>query len=277
MTFNLESSRAPSRSFHFSVVRDEMFTPLMTFSALVNTLMSYERQYGMVTYGVHGQLRIKDHDPVSFDNVFSGSDSPAGSAASYVAAPITALVTNDYEKVEIEGVDLTFTSTEEPRTATLQRVWIDDPRPRAGRTVPVKVLLRTYRGEDILRTVPIQLPPNVTGNLSVMVTDGLRLTQIEQREARGSQTRTVAQLIRTLNKARRNDTLYIRLLGSDAGAVVNGESLPALPPSVLAVVESDRNSGGVGTLNSVTLGEWQIPIDNAVSGVRTLTITVSPN
>jgi hypothetical protein len=58
---------------------------------------------------------------------------------------------------------------------------------------------------------------------------------------------------------------------------VNGESLPSLPPSVLAVVEADRNSGSVTTLNSVTLGEWQVPIDNAVSGARTLTISVSPN
>ena len=93
--------------------------------------------------------------------------------------------------------------------ATLQRVWIDDQRPRAGRTVPLKVLLRTYRGEDVLRTVPIDIPANARGNLSILVSDGSRLSQAEMRETRPTEPRTVPQLIRTLNKGRRNSTLYI--------------------------------------------------------------------
>ena len=58
-----------------------------------------------------------------------------------------------------------------------------------------------------------------------MVSDGARLAQTEQREARLPQPRSVPQLMRALNKARRNNTLYVKLLGSDAGAVVNGELL----------------------------------------------------
>ena len=45
-----------------------------------------------------------------------------------------------------------------------------------------------------------------------MVSDGQRLTQTEQREARLPQPRSVAQLVRALNKARRNNTLYVKLL-----------------------------------------------------------------
>jgi hypothetical protein len=277
VTLNLESDRVPTRTFHVGVVRDQMFTPLMTFSALANTLISYERQFGTATYAVHGKATIKGHDPISFDNLFSGAESPAASVSAYVIAPITELVTNDYEKVEIESIDLTFRATEEPKTATLERVWIDDPRPRAGRTVPVKILLRTYRGDDILRTIPIQLPTNVSGGMAVMVTDGLHLSQMEARERRAQPSRSVPQMIRLLNQGRRNDTLYVRLLASDAGAVVNGQVLSSLPPSVLAVVEGDRNSGSVGALNSVTLGQWEMATDTAINGTRTLTLSVSPN
>ena len=277
VTLNLESDRVPTRTFHFGVVQDQMFTPLMTYSALANTLLSYERQFGTATYAVHGRAILKNHDALSFDNLFSGTDSPASAASTYVIAPLAELVTSDYEKVEIDGIELTFKATEEPKLASLERVWIDDPRPRAGRTVPVKILLRTYRGEDVLRTVPIQLPSNATGTLSVMVSDGLRTSQIEARERRTTQPRTVDQLIRALNRARRNDTLYVRLLASDAGAIVNGEALPSLPPSVLAVIEGDRNSGNVNALSSVTLGEWQLGTDTAINGVRTLSFTVSPN
>jgi hypothetical protein len=143
--------------------------------------------------------------------------------------------------------------------------------------VPLKVLFRTYRGDDIVRTLPIEIPANATGTLSVLVSDGARLGQAEQREARSPQPRSVDQMIKSLNKARRNNTLYIKLVGSNAGAVVNGELLRSLPPSVLGVLESDRNGGTFNPLHSATLGEWELPTEHAVVGSRTLTIAVSQN
>jgi hypothetical protein len=77
-----------------------------------------------------------------------------------------------------------------------------------------------------------------------------------------------------LNRTRRNNRLYVRLVNSSAGAVVEGEVLPSLPPSVLAVLDADRQSGGVAPLASATLGEWEVPIDSAVSGSKTLSIRV---
>jgi hypothetical protein len=213
---------------------------------------------------------------VALENLFSGDSAIVG-AASYIVTPLTALLGNDYEKVDIEGIDLAFTSGEEPRTATLQRVWLDDPRPRAGRTVPLKILLRTYRGEDVLRTIPIDIPANASGTLSIQVSDGLQLTRAEMREARPSQPRSVPQLIRTLNKTRRNNAVYVKLVGAESGAVVNGELLSSLPPSVLAVLEADRSGGSFNPLSSATLGEWQMTTEHAVTGVRTLNISVSPN
>ena len=100
---------------------------------------------------------------------------------------------------------------------------------------------------------------------------------MEQREARPQQPRSVAQMIRALNKARRNDTLYVKLLGTEPGAVVNGELLSSLPPSVLGVLEGDRNGGNFNPLHSATIAEWELPTDHAVAGSRTLTISVSQN
>jgi hypothetical protein len=84
-------------------------------------------------------------------------------------------------------------------------------------------------------------------------------------------------MIKQLNKARRSNTLYVKLLASEAGAIVNGELLSSLPPSVLGVLEGDRNGGSFNPIHSATLGEWEIPTDQAVNGARTLTITVSQN
>jgi hypothetical protein len=276
LTLTLSADRAPKRTFRFELANDQMFTPLMTAAAISNTLASYERQYGTSTFYVKGSAKVTGHEAVAFDNVFSG-DQPSINASTFVAAPIAALLGNDYEKVAIEGVDLTIGSSEEAKTATLERVWLDDQRPRAGRTVPLKVLLRTRRGEELLRTVPIEIPANATGTLSVLVADGNRLGQIEQREARSAQPRNVDQMIRMMNRSRRGSTLYVKLLGSDPGAVVSGETLTALPPSVLGVFEADRSTGSFSPLSNATLGEWELATDHAVNGSRTISISVSPN
>jgi hypothetical protein len=272
----LNHARGGSRTFHFTVVRDQIFTSLMTYTAIVNTLGSYERQFGTSTYSVEGRVQVGKYDSVPLQNMFSGDGASSGTAA-YIVAPVTALLGNDDEDVNIEGLEFTVTSSDEPKTATIERVWIDDPKPRPGRTVPLKVLLRTYRGEDLLRTIPISIPSNVSGTLALVVSDAPRLVQTEQREARLPQPRSVPQLIKALNKVRRNNTVYVRLLGSDQGAVVRGEVLSSLPPSVLAVLESDRSSGSFTPVNTTTLGEWELPTDHAVSGMRSLTIQLAAN
>ena len=272
----LESKRAPKHTFEFGVVNDQLFGPLLTYASILNSLGSYERQYGATTFAVTGTAKVKKHDAITFNNVFSGDQAPVNAAA-YIAVPITLLMSNDYEKVDIESIDVAVSTAEEPKTATLERVWVDDPRPRPGRSVPVKVLLRTYRGEEFVKTVPIDIPPNVNGSLSILVSDGARLSQTEQRETRMPQPRSVDQMIKSLNKARRTNTIYVKLLGSQAGAVVNGELLSSLPPSVLGVLEGDRSGGSFNPIHSATMGEWEITTDHAVSGTRTLAIAVSQN
>lgn len=276
VTVTLEAERGGNRAFKFASVKDQMFGPLMTYTALVNTLTSYERQFGTTTYSVEGRLELKNHDTIVYDNMFSGENAASNTSA-YIVGPVTALVNNDYESVDMESLEIAVKSSETPRTATLERVWLDDARPRPGRTVPLKVLLRSYRGEDIVQTIPITIPANARGTLALTVSDGQRLNQTEQREARLPQPRSVPQLVRQLNKARRNNTIYVKLLASDAGAVVNGELLSSLPPSVLAVIESDRSSGNPNALQTATLGEWQLRTEQAVNGVRTLTIQLSAN
>jgi len=118
----------------------------------------------------------------------------------------------------------------------------------------------------------------IDGTLSVMVSDGSRLAQWERREMRQpAQPRGVPQIIRALNNARKNNRLYVRLLAPDAGAVVSGEQLSSLPPSVLGVIEADRSNGDFVPLRNATLGEWDVLTEYAVVGSRLLTINLDSN
>jgi hypothetical protein len=274
---SLESDRGYKKSFQFQVVNDQLFTPLFTYASILSTLTSYERETGAATFNVKGTMEVKSHGQIDIEDLFSGDRASLSTAAS-VMAPLTFLLGNDFEPIEIQALDLTIQSTEQPRTATIERVWLDGARARAGKTVPLKVLMRTYRGEEIVRTVPLEIPANASGSLSVMVSDGSRLAQWERREVRQpSEPRSVPQLMRTLNTLRKNNRLYVRLLASDAGAVISGEPLSSLPPSVLGVLEADRSTGDFVPLRSATLGEWNLPTEFVVVGSRTLTINLDAN
>ncbi len=277
MKVTLQSARedgTAKRTFSFTIGNDQVFTPLLTYVALANTLASYERQFGASTFSIKSRAHINGHNDLAIEDVFTGDGATLG-AATAVAGPITMLLANDYEPVTLSGLDISIETHEAARSVTIERVWLDDVRPRAGRTVPLKVLTRSYRGEEKISTVPIEIPPNVSGSLSLLVTDGRQLNAIEQRDLRRSvQPQSVAQMIRVLNDTRRNNRIYIRLLNGKPGAVVNGEALTALPPSVLSVLESDSNGGSFMPIRSAAVGEWELPMDSAVTGSRVLAIEV---
>ena len=262
------------RTFKFELVNDQLFTPLLAYVAMFNTLGSYERQFGAATFAIKSRARIKGHASLNVEDVFTG-DNPVLGAATAVAGPITMLLGNDIEPITLEGLDIEISSSEMDRSASIERVWLDEIKPRAGRRIPLKILTRTYRGEERISTVPIDIPANAKGSLSIMVTDGKQLNAMEQRELRRSvDPQTVAQMVKLLNDTRRNNRIYIRLLTGSPGAVVNGEAMTALPPSVLSVLEGDRNGGNFTPIRSATVGEWEVPMDHAVTGSRLLTIRV---
>jgi hypothetical protein len=270
---NLTSERGTKKTFTMAMVNDQLFTPLLAYLGIMNTLTAYERQNGAASYIVRGNATVKNHGSVAFEDLFTGDSASAGASA-YVVGPINFLLRNAFEDVELEGLTLDIDASEQPRSATIERVWIDGNRTRPGTTVDLKVLLRTYRGDELTRTIPVAIPANARGSVSVMVADGTRLSQFEARELQIQplQTRGVPQMIRVLNNARKNNRLYVRLLGREGGAVVKAESLPSLPPSVLAVMEGDRNGGNFRPLQSAMLGEWDVATPYAVIGSRTLTL-----
>ena len=279
MTITMQSAReggaAPiTRTVKLNLVNDQLFTPLLAYVSMFNTLGAYERQYGAATISVKSRARLKGHGDLTLEDVFA-NENPILGASAAVAGPLTMMLGNNIAAVTVEGLDVTVTATETPRTASIERVWLDDIRPRAGRTVSLKVLTRSYRGEEKISTLPLEIPANAPRELAVLVTDGRQLNAMEQRELRGSlQPQTIAQLVRVLNDTRRNNRIYVRLMTGRPGAVVNGEAMTALPPSVLAVLEADRNGGSFTPIRNAALGEWEIPADAAVTGSRILTINL---
>jgi hypothetical protein len=271
----LGTSRGQERTFSFRMVEDELFSPVLAFVSLASVLQANERNYGTSTIRVDARLTLTDGREIRVDDLFT-QEQPAMQASALVAAPLAYLMSNDFEKVRVERLDVEASSLETIQTAQIHRAWIERAGPvRPGSVVPLRVLLRTYRGEIKSETVPIPIPANApAGSYSVLVADGVALAQIEQREMRQVfEPRDLDQLIRAINGLRRASHLYVRLLRPDEGAIVSGEYFQSLPPSVLSVLGGSAESGVV-PLRTAAVWEFDLPTDFAVTGSRLLSVTV---
>ena len=101
------------------------------------------------------------------------------------------------------------------------------------------------------------------------------LTAIEQREMRQPFVpKDLDQLIRAINGLRHNNHVYVRMTRPDDGAIVRGEYMQSLPPSVLSVLGGSEQGTSVIPLRTAAVWDFDLTTDYAVSGSRVLTLTV---
>jgi hypothetical protein len=274
---NVRTSRGQEKTYHLEIVNDELFSPVLAFASLVSILQSTERQFGSQTVKVSAWVETTDDRRISIEDVFADQQ-PAVSASAMVASPLAFLLTNDFQDIALRDIRVQVEASEQPQTAKLVRAWLETDEVAPGGTVALKLLLRSYRGDDILESVDVTVPPHIrSGSLRLMVADAETLSSVERRESRqGFVPKDMDQLIRAINSLRKNNRLYLRLSRTDAsGAIVAGEYLTSLPPSVMGVLEGDDSSSGFTPLGTSTFWEHEIVTDYSVSGARILNLEVA--
>jgi hypothetical protein len=269
----LTSDRAAERKFRFFVLHDEFLTPIFSFVAVLNSLAAYERETGVLSIRATGTASFGKDGEVAIDDFFTGETALA-SASSALTAPVAAAITNEFRAVRPEKLDLHLHVSEQPRATTIERVWLDTTKPRFGAQHIVHVMLRDYRGATETITLPVTMPAQASGPLTLLVSDGASLASLEQRELQPARPASWLDLVERMNRTRRNHRLYVRLIANGTGAVVGGETLSSLPASVRSVIDADT-SVAPSSVSKNVVGAWERSLDRAVRGSRELTLTLT--
>ena len=139
--------------------------------------------------------------------------------------------------------------------------------------------LREANGATIVERYPVQIPTGLpSGAVQLLVGDGTTITSGELRRGPSSVPSGLQQAINELNKLRKNDRLYVKILNSDPGVMIGGAELPSVPPSLAAVLNTDRSSSRtVSGTRSSTIREYELPQSKyVIQGQRALNLTVKP-
>ena len=270
---NLHTSRGQDEEFSYEIVSDEFLTPLLLNLTVFNSIAARERSVGEATISVDGSIAVTGQAPITIQRRFS-SGNAALLAAGAVATPAAALLGSGFDNVSIGAIKLNIVSSEEKNAATLERISLDRTEVGRGENVEIQAYVRTDSGKQFVERIPVQIPADApSGQLMIMVGDGATLQ--ESSSAKVFVPRELGQLVDAINKTKKNDRLYLKLLRPAPGVVIGSNELPNLPPSMVATLNNERTSGGYTPLILSPVYERELPpAEFVISGQQVIAVTV---
>src|SRR5581483_8491773 len=122
------------------------------------------------------KIQVDGYPDISLQNMFAPADggSPAAlGAALLLGDRFNRIFDNPFSRPKVDGVNLEFDVVPDRRTAHLETARTDVTEARPGDEIVVEAVLRPYRGERIVRQVPVKIPTSTPkGNLRILVSDG---------------------------------------------------------------------------------------------------------
>jgi hypothetical protein len=273
----LHTSRNEVKELNFEVVSDNFLTPFLMSFTVHSSIVSSERSIGGQTIQIKCTISIKGHSDINFESSVSDLVSSPVFAALAVASPVNFLLNSGFEELVMEKIDVEITAVEQTREATVEKVWQDRLEVSPGEEVHLTVFLRQSNGDTMVKKYPVKIPEEISpGPLKIVVADGMSLTREDAETGVGEFIpESLQQLIKAINNLKKNDRLYIRLVREQAGAIIAGEGMPDLPPSLLALYGSRKTAGELRPMGEVIYVEHELPATEFVlNGRQEITVNV---
>jgi len=265
------------KSFKYEVLSNSKLTPVAMMATVFNALQGINEYGEDTTYRMRGAIEVEGFPTLSLQNMYAPSDGQnptAYSVATAIGERFGRIFENPYERPEIKGVRLDFDLVSDRKWARLETARTDVTEARPGDEIIVETVLRPYRGERIVRQIPIKVPTSTPrGTLRILISDGDTLDRM-RRVATLSRKFDLSSTIAMLNKEHENSRLYVSLLEANPQAMVEDKVMPTLPLSVMNVMDGMRGTQDMVVVGESAVNEQSTPLDYVVSGTQILTVNV---
>jgi hypothetical protein len=264
--------------YNFEMVQETFLSPLLMNLSLVSVLTTTEPNIGPTTLEVKGLIRLAGGESVNVEDVLSADIGTASQAAVTVATPLTYLMASGFPNLRIEDINLSVVSRNEKRVASLEQVWSTQSEVRPGDHIELTALLRLPSGQTVIQKIPVDIPGSVTDKmLSLVVGSGAYLNTMQFRLLPiGSAPRDLHQLVRALNRIRRNNRVYALLMAPQRSFIIQGDEYPSPPPSLVQTFLADPAvASSVIFSGTSVVGDFETkPSPYTIRGQKTLILKV---
>jgi hypothetical protein len=268
-----------AKTFHYEVLNNARLSPVAISTTVFNALHGVNEYGDQTTYAMKGDISVEGFPEVKLQDMFSSADGmqPAAMlAAASIGGSFGRIYDNPYSTPDITGLNLDFEVSNDRRWAKLESARTDVTEARPGDEITVEVLLRPYRGEAVIEHVPVRIPTSASkgSTLRILVSDGDMLDRL-RRGPSAAQKLDLASTIGVLNKQHVSNRVYVSVLNEDPEAMVADKVMPALPLSVMNVMDGMRGPEDMTILGQSSVSETATaPLDFVVSGAQLLPITI---
>ena len=277
VTLNISGTAQP-KSFHFEVLNQARITPVAMMASIYNAIQGTNEYGDDTTFRVSGSINITGYPKLTLNDMYAPSDSGQPTAALIAMAlgeRFSRIADNPYQRPDITGVELNLTMMPERRFARLETARTDVTEVRPGDEIMVETVLRPYRGERLVRQIPIRIPTSAPrGTLRILVSDGETLDRLQRQGMVPARNSDLANTIAMLNQKHANDHLYVSLLEANPQATVQDTVMPARPLAVMNVMEGMRGTQDMVVSAESSVNEASAALDYVVAGQQLITVTV---
>jgi hypothetical protein len=277
VTINFHGIARP-RSYHMEVMNNARLTPVVMMTSVFNAIQGINEYGEDTTFRVSGSISVAGFSKLEINNMYAPGDgqNPTASAiAMSLGERFTRIFENPYARPDITGVVFDIDLVPERRVARLETARTDLTEARPGDEITVETVLRPYRGERIVRQIPVRIPTSTPrGVLRILVSDGDTLDKGHRPVPGFARNYDLASTIALLNKEHSNSSLYVSLLEASPQAQVGDKVMPTLPLSVMNVMEGMRGTQDMVLVGESSVSESSAPIDYVVSGAQVISVNV---
>lgn len=278
VTLTIHGTSNP-KTFHYEVLNNPKLTPVAIMATAFSALQGVNEYGEDVTYRFDGRISVDGYPQVRLQDMFAPNDGGQPTAfqmALSLGERFSRIYDNPYAKPKVDSVQLDFDLIHERRWARLESARTDVTEVRPGDDIVIEASLRPYRGERIVRQIPIRIPTSTpNGTLRILVSDGDTLDRMRRMGNPLSARRLdLASTIAMLNKEHVNDKIYVSLLEANPEAMVQDKVMPALPLSVMNVMDGMRGTQDMVVLGESAVNEASTPVDYVVSGTQLIIVSV---
>jgi SpoIVB peptidase S55 len=276
VTLSIHSASGP-REYHYEVLNNAKLTPVMMMATVFNALMGMNQYGEETTYRMNGRIHVNGYPDVRLNNVFSPVDTAptAYSVAMELGEHFGRIYDNPLQAPTIGGVNLEFDLERDRHSAVLENARTDVTEARPGDEITIEAVLRPYRGDRIVRRIPVRVPTSVPkGTLRILVSDAETLDRARHVNPAANRQLDLNSTIELLNKEHLNDHLYVSLLEANPQATVEDKVMPAVPLSVMNVMEGLRATQEMVVYNESAVNESSTPVGYVVSGSQVISLTI---
>jgi SpoIVB peptidase S55 len=268
-----------TKDFHYEVLNNPRLSPVAIMATVFNALHGVNEYGEEITYRLTGSIDVKGFPEVGLRNMFVPTENgqPAAMAAALsLGERFGRIYDNPYNAPAVNSVKLDFDLVRERRWARLESARTDVSEARPGDQIMVETVLAPYRGERVVRQIPVKIPTSASkGALRILVSDGETLDRASHTNPAFGRKLDLASTIALLNKEHSNNRLYVSLLEADPEARVADKVMPTLPLSVMNVMDGMRGNQEMIVSGESNVDETATPsLDYVVSGAQLLTVTV---